>query len=196
MLAVIGAAPRPNWAYHPSSMSEAVAIIVGSTVSAVVALAVVFVQSLLERRSHRRDETSNRLAEFAAASYAAAVRTRSIAVASMNDKDSTFESEIFNDSADRVNDVLAKIVILDSPDTIRAAIAVDRELSRLDRVAMSRVWSDGAWRSERRKLGDMIDSFQRTSRQELKVPELPPDIPRFLPSDPITVTAEQGDPGA
>jgi len=161
------------------AVSDTLAIIIGATVSAVVALAVVFVESLLSRRHERRKLAADRLAEYSASAHAALIRIGGIVRASIDGKEAA-RSRSMLDASDRLNNLLSSIMILDSDAVVRAAVAIDRELTRLEHAAMRQVWSRNDWLRQREELSTLVDGFQRAARNYLDAGPLTTESPRLI----------------
>jgi hypothetical protein len=124
-------------------------------------------------------DTAGRLAAFSASGHDIVLRLGGIAAASMDAKE-TKRSETFFLAAAPFNTLRSSILILDEEPIVRAAIAIDRELIRLERLAMSSVWERASWRTERQRLGDLVDAFQRDARLHLGSGRLSSGAPRLI----------------
>jgi hypothetical protein len=148
-------------------MTTSAAVLIGSAISAVVAMAVVTLQYSLERRKQSLAERTERLGEFLASSYAVAVGIEEVAIAPTKDKSRT-EVGIRSTVADRFNSGLTRLRLFENAEVVAAATHLERELTRLMGVAREHAWSRQEWRdSVRPPLARLTDQYETIARRKL-----------------------------
>lgn len=147
-------------------MNTSVAVLIGSVISAIVAMAVVTLQYSLERRRQSVADRAERLGEFLASSFAISVGIGEIARASFEDK-VRVEADVRADLEDRLNRSLTKVRLFEDEDVVTAATYLERELTRITSVARSQVWSRVEWRRQRSQLSMLTDEYETIARRKL-----------------------------
>lgn len=161
-------------------MNDAVAVIIGATISACVTLLVVGTQHFLERRRNLRENASNRFSDFHTASHTLAIRIGDMAKCKIGEK-TINRKQIRDELADRFNSLISTIQLHDSHDLIEIVFEIDEELVRLTDVAEKQEWTRENWRTERQNLSDLLDVFLVESRKILGVSQLKETRSRRLP---------------
>jgi len=158
-------------------VNDAAAVLLGSSISAIVAMIVVGLQHSLERRRQERAERADRLGAFFAASHAVAIGIQTLARASVDDKVAV-EANIRATLSDRFNSRLAQLRLLEDCDVVVAAAMIDRELMHQTDMARTVKWDDPEWRDTRNELNRLTDVYESVARRRLgkrsleKVPSL------------------------
>jgi len=140
----------------------------GAVVAGVLALIGVLWQTYRGFAELRKVAHATRLAAFLAATHAVALEITRLAVAPMSEK-SAIDAELHRDLADRVNRELNAIQLLDREDLVRGALALDKTLVLLGRMAQTQLWEEERWRSIReRALEPVLNDFFAHARSALK----------------------------
>lgn len=147
-------------------MDTSAAVLVGSVISAIVAMVVVALQYVLERRRQSVAERAGRLGDFLAASFATAVGIEEIARASMRNK-SGAEAKVRSSIEDRLNSCLTRLRLFEEEDVVVAATYLERELTRITGLAREQVWSRAEWREQRSELSRLTREYENIARQKL-----------------------------
>lgn len=129
-------------------MNASATILIASAISAIVAMAVVALQYSLERRKQTLAERADRLGDFLSASYAVARGIEEIAIAASKNKIRT-EADVRSAIQDRLNNSLTLLRLFEDSEVVAAATYIERELTRMNRIALSQAWSREAWRGQR-----------------------------------------------
>lgn len=153
-------------------MTTSAAVLIGSAISAIVAMAVVTLQYSLERRKQSLAERAERLGEFLASSYTVAVGIEEVAAVPTEDK-SQMEIDIRSKVEDRFNSCLTRLRLFEDADVVAAATYLERELTRLMGVAREQTWSRQEWRdSQRPPLARLTDKYETIARGKLRRKQL------------------------
>jgi hypothetical protein len=96
------------------------AVLIGSLISAIVAMAVVALQYSLERRRQSLAERAQRLGDFLASSYSVASGIEEIARAGSKDKHQV-EAAVRSSVEDRLNNSLTRLRLFEDADVVVAA---------------------------------------------------------------------------
>ena len=148
-------------------MNGASAALVASAISAVVAMLVVTLQNILERRRQALKDRIERLAAFFADAHAIAIAHGSLARASMDEKGKV-ETQIREQLADRFNLRFAQVRLLEETALVESAIAIDQELVSQAERARASEWSRDEWRRQRARFTDLMGDFESLARQRLR----------------------------
>lgn len=152
-------------------VTDSAAVIVGASISALVAMIVVGLQHQLERSRRARDARAARLARFMAASHAIVLGLGDVARAPEAEKKALM-IRLKTDQEDRINQALAELRLLEQQPVVDVAIELDRELTRLTPIAKKQMWSPEDWRSQRDPLDLLVKAYETTGRQALGYPAL------------------------
>jgi hypothetical protein len=161
-------------------MNSSAAVLVGSAVSAIVAMAVVALQYSLERRRQSLAERADRLGDFLASSYAVVSGIEAIAKAPLDDK-AQVEAGIRSVLEDRLNTSLTRLRLFEEADVVAAATYLERELTRITGLARVQVWSRADWRDQRAELSKLTNDYERTARRSLGRPRLGEELGFYVP---------------
>lgn len=167
-------------------MNTAAAVLIGSAISAIVAMVVVALQYSLERRRHSLAERAERLGEFLAASYAVAVGIGEIAIAPLKDKIQV-EADARSALEDRLNRCLTKVRLFEDADVVAAATYMERELTRITGIANSQVSSRAQWRRQRSELSRLTREYETIARRKLGQQQLPAELGFYVDEHGTTV---------
>jgi hypothetical protein len=140
--------------------------LLASSISAVVAMAVVGLQHSLERRRQQRADRAERLGAFFAASHAVALSLGTLARAPLSEKE-RIEAGSLVELADRMNSRFAQVRLLEDREVMAAATLMDRELVRLTDEARTKQWSRADWREARAELSRVTNDYQTVARAKL-----------------------------
>lgn len=122
-------------------------------------MAVVTLQYSLERRKQSLAQRADRLGDFLAATYAAARGIEEIAIAPSGDK-ARAEVDMRSAAQDRLNDSLTRLRLFEDAETVASATRLERELTRLIRVAQEVEFSRKEWRGQRSDLAGMTHEYE------------------------------------
>jgi hypothetical protein len=147
-------------------MNTSAAVLIGSAISAIVAMAVVAFQYSLERRKQSLAERAERLGDFLASSYAVAVGIEEIAGEPIEHK-TRVEAKVRSSVEDRLNSCLTRLRLFEDADVVAAATYLERELTRITDVARDQVWSRAAWRDQRSELSRLTHEYETLARRKL-----------------------------
>lgn len=161
-------------------MNQALAVIIGATISACVTVLVVGVQHILQGRRDARERASIRLADFYTTAHALALRIGDLARSPAEEK-SRVRAQIRDELAGRINSIVSSIHLHDDDIIIEIAYRIDRDLVDLTDRAEEKVWTREHWRVERTGLSHNMDLFLMESRRALGVRQLGPVRARRLP---------------
>lgn len=151
-----------------TQMNTSAAVLIGSAISAIVAMAVVALQHSLERRKQSLAERAERLGEFLASSYAVAVGIEEVAIAPTGNK-AAIEVNVRSIVEDRFNSCLTRLRLFEDADIVAAATYLEREMTRLMGAARDRVWPRGEWRvNERTLLARLTGEYEAIARYKLR----------------------------
>jgi hypothetical protein len=156
-------------------VTDAAAIIVGASISAIVAMIVVGLQHRLERLASAKDARAERLARFMGASHEIVLGLGDVARAPDAEKKALL-TRLEMDQRVRINQALAELRLLEEADVVEDAMRLDRELVRQARLAEKEVWSPEDWRGQRDSLDPLVKAYETTSRAALKFEALPDEI--------------------
>jgi hypothetical protein len=170
-------------------VNSAAAVLIGSLLSAVVAIFIMGLQASLERRRRSHIDRTERLANFLSASYAAGTAIGALARAPIDEKRAADEA-IRQAEEGPLNASLTRLHLLEEAEILQAATAIDRELTRLPGLAMEKQWTRDDWRHERKRLNELTIEFEIVARRKLGVadPTTPPDLyaPKGIADSPDT----------
>ncbi len=139
--------------------------LVASSISAVVAMAVVGLQYSLERRRQQRADRAQRLAAFFAATHAFVLYLGPLARAPLAKKEQILADA--RDLEDRLSACFAQVRLLEDREIVDAATRLDRELVRLEGRAREKQWSRTDWREARAGLSEPVSTYQALARKKL-----------------------------
>jgi hypothetical protein len=142
-------------------MTEAGAIILGASVSALVTVLVVVVQHRLQQRHDRQRATAERLAQFGEASYVTYLAVSRLALAPMDSKPD------HSDVLTPIRGPLTALILRDDEQLVIAAHAIHRELLRLRDVGEASTWAKHDWWTERSHYSDLVEDFHQRARVHL-----------------------------
>lgn len=152
-------------------MTDSLAVLVGAVISSVVAMFVVGLQYTLERRRLSQAQRVERLADFLAGTHAFFVATDLLARASRKEKP-RIEDERIAQLTDRANSRFAQMRLLEVPRVLNAATALDRELTHLLHLAVTKQWRREEWQAQWGELERLAKAYQDVVRKELGAPAL------------------------
>lgn len=161
-------------------MNSSAAVLVGSALSAIVAMVVVALQHSLERRRQSLAERADRLGDFLASSYAVSVGIEEIARASLDDK-AQVEVDMRSALQDRLNISLTRLRLFEEANVVAAATYLERELTRITVLARVQVWSRVEWRGQRTELSRLTNEYEWTARRSLGRPRLGEELGFYVP---------------
>ncbi|MCG5473027.1 hypothetical protein LADH09A_000911 [Micromonospora sp. LAH09] len=151
-------------------MGKSGTALLASSISAVVAMAVVWLQYSLERRRQQRADRAERLAGFFAASHALVLHLGNLARAPLDEKD---QIEVkARDLEDRINSRLAQVQLLEDRDIVDVARRLDGQLVHLARQARTKQWPRDDWREARADLSLVVSAYQSAARRKLGAEKL------------------------
>jgi hypothetical protein len=149
-------------------MNTSAAVLIGSAISAIVAMAVVTLQYSFERRKQSVADRADRFGEFLASSYAVAVGIEEVAIAPFRHKRRA-EVDVRAAVEDRFNGCLTRLRLFEDADVVAAATYLERELTRLMGIARRRVWSREDWRNVgRSRLSQLTGEYEAIARGKLR----------------------------
>jgi hypothetical protein len=147
-------------------MSSSAAILIGSAISAIVAVGVVGLQHSLERRRKSLADRAGRLGDFLAATFAVSAGIEQIATASSGNK-GRVEAAVRLAAEDQLNRCLTSLRLLEDSDVVASATYLERELTRITGLAQAQVWSREDWRGQRASLARLTDEYEAVGRRKL-----------------------------
>lgn len=154
-------------------MTELLAALAGAAIVGLLALAGVLWQTSRGHLESRRVADATRLGTFLAATHATVLEISLLAVSDMSEK-ATIELELHRSFADRVDTQLAAIQLLDNEDVVRAALALDKTIVLLGRVAKDRQWAEDDWRLARNEaLSPALERFFVNGRASISRTSIP-----------------------
>jgi hypothetical protein len=106
-------------------MDTSVTVLVGSAISAVVAMGVVALQYMLERRRQSLVDRAERPGEFLSTSFAVSSGIEIVARAAPADKERR-EGDVRSDVEDRLNRSLTRLRLFEDEDLVLAATLMER----------------------------------------------------------------------
>lgn len=142
-------------------MTEAGAIILGASVSAMVTVLVVVVQHRLQQRHDRQRATAERPAQFGEASYVTYLAVSRLAQATMSSKPD------HPDVLAAIRGPLTAVILRDDEQLVTAAHAIHRELLRLRDAGAASTWAKNDWWTERSHYTNLIEDFHQRARVHL-----------------------------
>ena len=105
-------------------MNTSAAVLIGSAISAIVAMVVVTLQHSLERQRQSISDRAERLGEFLASSFAVSTGIAEIAHANLENK-GRVEADVRFTLEDRLNRSMTKVRLFEDEDIVAAAAADD-----------------------------------------------------------------------
>jgi hypothetical protein len=147
-------------------VNDATAILVGASISAVVAIVAVAVQHALARRALLAEQRSARLAACLAAAQDLNVAIGRVARLAPGVKAEAYDLVVTTVST-RFNERLAAVLLLDNDKVVQSAFAVDQALMELTRLCFAKAWGPEEWRAQRRVVSDLTHAFQIEARRAL-----------------------------
>jgi hypothetical protein len=171
---------------YSAYMNTSTAVLIGSVISAIVAMAVVTLQYSLERRRQSVADRAERLGEFLASSFAVSVGIGEIARASFEDK-VRVEADVRSALEDRLNRAMTKVRLFEDEDVVAAATHLERELTRITGIARGQAWTRAEWRRQRSQLSVLTDKYETIARRKLGRQRLQEGLAYYV---------EEGDRGA
>jgi hypothetical protein len=147
-------------------MNTSAAVLIGSAISAIVALAVVGFQHSLERRRQFNAERAERLGDFLASTFAVSTRIEQVATAPTATK-ARAEEGIRSAVEDQLNRSLTRLRLFEDSEVVMAATYLERELTLMTIRARGRVWSRAEWRAQREEIALLTDNYERVARRQL-----------------------------
>ncbi len=161
-------------------INQAIAVIIGATISACVTILVVGVQHFLTGRRHELEKSAERFSSFYTTAHKLALRIGDLARAPMDDKN-LIRDKIRDELADTFNSMISSIHLHDAHNLVEICYLIDSELISLTNTAMEAVWTREDWRRERSKPSDYLDVFANEARRYLNRKPLGLLRPRRLP---------------
>ena len=161
-------------------MNSSAAVLVGSAISAIVAMAVVALQYSLERRRQSIAERADRFGDFLASSYAVVAGIEAIARAPLDAK-AQVEADMRSALQDRLNRSLTRLRLFEATDVVATATYLERELTRITDLARVQVWSQADWRDQRTELSRLTNDYEWTARRSLGRSRLGEELGFYVP---------------
>jgi hypothetical protein len=153
-------------------VTESAAVLVGASISAIVAMIVVGLQHQLERSRRAKEARAERLARFMAASHAIVLGLGDAAQAPKAEKKALL-TRLETDQRDRINQAFAELRLLEKQPVITAATNLRGELVKLTKLAKTDVWSDEDWPNQRALLETRVTDYVTVGRKALRSKALP-----------------------
>ena len=147
-------------------MNDSAAVIVGASISALVAVGVVAFQFFLERSRQAQADRAARLHHFLASSFTVGTAIGQIAMADTHTK-AQVEASMRSAHEDSLNQHFASLRLQEGTDVVEAATNIERELTRLTRIANSQKWQPTEWRPQRATLSSLTHDFESIARRRL-----------------------------
>jgi hypothetical protein len=150
-------------------MTDSAAVLLGATISSLVAIAVVALQQSLNRREQQRQARAERLGNFAAVAWSATdvigVMARTpMAAKELAGPDQDRGRQIFETFHAR----LSLIQLLEDPKVVEAAEAVDQAIALHSRLSLAQHLTRDEWRTARVPLREAIGAFRLVARRTLR----------------------------
>jgi hypothetical protein len=147
-------------------VSDASAVVIGASISAVIAVLVVLLTAYLERARKSRGDSAFRLAEYLASTHAGSLAIGELARVPASEKKVAREAVML--LVDRKNTVFNAIKLLEVGEIVCAAKAIDDQLIALLGNAEKKEYEDD-WGDQRELLDKAVEEFIATSRKTLRV---------------------------
>jgi hypothetical protein len=144
-------------------VNTTLALILGATVSAIVALFVLIIQHHLERRAISRARTVERFSRFSSAAHEIGVALGDLAVAGAPDKAQAY-AEVRLRLLGLFNELLAAVMIEDSDEIVMTARIIDADLGVLASKARQHAWTYADWLEQRQGLTSHLADFHVVAR--------------------------------
>ena len=148
------------------TVNEASAVLIGSAISAIVAMVVVALQNSLERRRQSLADRADRLGDFLSATYAVSSGIEEVAIAAPKSK-FHMEADVRSAAQDRLNNSLTRLRLFEDADVVTTATYLERELTRINSLARNQQWARDAWRMQRSELARITHEYETVARQKL-----------------------------
>jgi hypothetical protein len=170
-------------------VTETSAVLIGSAISAIVAMVVVALQSSLERRRQSLADRADRLGDFLSATYAVSSGIEEVAIAAPKSK-LHMEADARSAAQDRLNNSLTRLRLFEDADVVTTATYLERELTRINNLARNQQWTRDAWRTQRTELARITHEYETVARQKLRRGQLRNELSFYWTDLPVTQGTE------